>query len=259
MIERALAALRPFQALTDPHVQGAENIPESRPLLFVGNHSLYGAIDPPLLFAELYARKGIVLRSLGDHLHFQIPGWRALLHACGAVDGTPETCAALMAAGESVLVFPGGGREVAKRKGEEYRLIWKERLGFVRLAAAHGCTIVPFACVGVEDAFKVVLDADEVLDSTLAAPLARALERLNVRREVLLPLVRPRRPQRIYFGFSEAISTEGTAPGDDDALRALRDRVRSAVAGEIASLRAFQAADPRRSLVARLAEALASR
>ena len=107
-----------MRALAAPHVQGIENIPESRPLLFVGNHSIFGVLDPPLLFAELYERKGIVLRSLGDHLHFQIPGWRDLLFACGAVDGTPEACGALMAARECVLVFPGGGREVAKRKGE---------------------------------------------------------------------------------------------------------------------------------------------
>jgi len=259
VIERALVALRPMRALTAPHVQGIENIPGSRPLLFVGNHSIFGVLDPPLLFAELYERKGIVLRSLGDHLHFQIPGWRDLLFACGAVDGTPDACAALMSAGECVLVFPGGGREVAKRKGEEYALIWKQRLGFVRLAAAHGCTIVPFACVGVEDAFDVVLDADELLASPLAAPLARAIDRLGVRRDVLMPLARPRRPQRIYFGFGEAIPTEGTPPGDDGALRALRDRVRDAVTDEIASLRAFQATDPRRSLLTRLGDALTGR
>jgi hypothetical protein len=33
-----------------------------------------------------------------------------------------------------VLVYPGGGREVAKRKGEKYQLLWKERVGFARLA-----------------------------------------------------------------------------------------------------------------------------
>ena len=37
-----------------------------------------------------------------------------------------------MERGEAILVFPGGGREVMKRKDEDYVLIWKERLGFVR-------------------------------------------------------------------------------------------------------------------------------
>lgn len=43
--------------------------------------------------------------------------------------GTPENCAALMQAGQSILVFPGGGREVMRRKGEAYRLIWKRCRG----------------------------------------------------------------------------------------------------------------------------------
>jgi hypothetical protein len=37
-----------------------------------------------------------------------------------------------------VLVFPGGGREVTKRKGEAHKVIWKERTGFARMAIEHG-------------------------------------------------------------------------------------------------------------------------
>ncbi len=254
----ALALLGPYRALTAPHVQGLEHIPDARPLLFVGNHTLFGVLDAPLLFAELYERKRIVLFSLGDHLHFQVPLWRDLLGRFGAVDGTRENCAALMRAGHAVLVFPGGGREVAKRKGEKYRLIWKERLGFVRLAATHGCTIVPFASVGVEDAFDIVLDADELLAAPLAAPFARVIDALGVRRDVLWPLVRGigptplPRPERVYFGFAPPVPSAGTDPDDPEALRALRDRVRTAVEDQIVALRALREADPQRALGARL-------
>jgi hypothetical protein len=41
----------------------------------------------------------------------------------GVVLGTPEGCAELMVCGESIPVFPGGGREVCKRKGEKCELI----------------------------------------------------------------------------------------------------------------------------------------
>ena len=37
---------------------------------------------------------------------------------------------------ETVLVFPGGGRDMLKFKGEEYRLLWQGRSGFARLAIA---------------------------------------------------------------------------------------------------------------------------
>ena len=74
------------------------------------------------------------------------------------MEGTPENCAQLMRQGESILVFPGGSREVFKRKGEQYRLMWKERLGFARLAMAYRCTIVPFAAVGADDCYDIVFD-----------------------------------------------------------------------------------------------------
>lgn len=46
-------------------------------------------------------------------------------------------------------------REVAKRRGEEYLLQWKESPDFVRLAARCNALIVPFAAVGADDAFDV--------------------------------------------------------------------------------------------------------
>ena len=88
--------------------------------------------------------------------------------------GTRENCSRLLEAGEPVLVFPGGGREVMKHKGEKYKLVWKERVGFARLAIQHGVPIVPFASVGVEDMFEIVLDAEDLLNSPLGS-LLRAL------------------------------------------------------------------------------------
>ena len=34
--------------------------------------------------------------------------------------------------GKNVLLFPGGGREVVKRRGEMYKLLWKDEVDFVR-------------------------------------------------------------------------------------------------------------------------------
>jgi 1-acyl-sn-glycerol-3-phosphate acyltransferase len=227
-----------------------DKVPRERPLLFVGNHTIYGVLDIPLLFAELYRAHGIILRSLGDHLHFRLPLWRDLLTMFGAVDGTPATCAALMRRGEPILVFPGGGREVAKRRGEAYTLIWKERLGFARLALQHGCTIVPFAAVGVEDAFTIRLDADDLL----ATPVGRWLASRGVRGDVIPPLATGvgltplPRPQRLYFKILDPIPT-GPPSGPNTPTRArcvaLRDQVRDAVERGLRDLRDTQRDDPR--------------
>ena len=49
-----------------------------------------------------------------------------------------------------------------KGKGEEYRLFWSDRPEFVRMAARYGATIVPFAGVGAEEGFEMLLDPGEI-------------------------------------------------------------------------------------------------
>jgi hypothetical protein len=56
---------------------------------------------------------------------------------------------------------------VAKRKGEKYKLMWKEDAEFVRLAMRFKCTIVPFASVGTEDAFDIAMDSEEIMASPM--------------------------------------------------------------------------------------------
>lgn len=79
-----------------------------------------------------------------------------------------------MRRGELVMVFPGGAREVNKRKNERYKLVWKNRLGFARLAIQHGYPIVPFASVGAEHGIDIVLDNE----SPLLAPVQFLAEKL---------------------------------------------------------------------------------
>lgn len=103
-LEVRFRLLEPWRRLTDPAYFGMENVPDSGPAVLVGNHTLYGVQDAPLMVAELRARKGILVRALGDHAHFKIPVWGDLLKAFGTVDGTRANCRRLLGAGEVVLV-----------------------------------------------------------------------------------------------------------------------------------------------------------
>jgi 1-acyl-sn-glycerol-3-phosphate acyltransferase len=247
--------LTPLRLLTSPLSYGLRNVPRDRPCLFVGNHTLF-SLDAPLLIAELYGKRGVVIRALGDHVHFKIPLWRDVLTKFGVIDGTRENCATLMAAGESVLVFPGGAREVFKHKSEKYRLLWGERLGFARMALRHGYPIVPFAAVGAEDAWDIVVDGDALLPEG-ARPL---LERMGVRMDTLVPLVRGigptllPRPERIYFSFGRPIETHQYAGkrASTAACVAVRDETKRVIEKGIVSLLARRARDPERELLPRL-------
>lgn len=255
-VERGLSLLRPLRMVVDPVVIGAERIPDDRPLLLVGNHTIFGVLDVPFLYAELWDRLRIYPRALGHHLHFTLPGWKELVGLLGVVDGTRENCAALMRAGEVLLVFPGGAREAVKRKGERYALMWKRRLGFVRMALAHGCTIVPFAALGADDAFDVIMNPEEVEGTQLG----QFLRGIGLPRELLPPLVRGigptplPRPERLYFQFCEPIPTRELQgrEHDDEVCLELRDRVRDAVRGGIEQLREHRVRDPERAWLPRL-------
>ncbi|MCB0923887.1 MAG: acyltransferase family protein [Mycobacterium sp.] len=252
-VARALRLLEPIRKLINPKVYGIEHVPKRRALL-VGNHTVMGMLDSPLMCAELWEH-GIIVRSLGDHAHFKIPVWRDLLTACGVVDGTRAITSELMRRGEVILVYPGGGREVAKRKGERYTLIWKERMGFARLAIEHGYRIVPFAAVGAEEAVDIVLDGDnpllaptrlfaeKVLGSKDAMPITRGIG--------LSPVPRP---ERQYYWFGKPISTKRVQgqQHDDAVVRSLRDQVKRAVEDGMEFLLAERDSDPNRSVLKRL-------
>jgi 1-acyl-sn-glycerol-3-phosphate acyltransferase len=218
-----------------PRFLHTERVDPRRPTLFVGNHSVYNVFDAMLFADWLQRAHGIRLRPLGDRAHFMIPLWRDFVAAQGSVLGTRENCARLMRQGEYLLVFPGGAREVFKQRAEAYRLIWKERYGFVRLAIQHGYTLTPYATVGAEESLDILLDSRDYLRT----PLGRFLKDSGIAErhlrggEELPPIVRGLgltpipRPERMYFVVGRPIDTRPYRGRHDDAatLRRVRNRV----------------------------------
>ena len=199
----------------------------------------------------------------------------------GAVPVSGKNLYRLLAAGECVLLFPGGVREAFKRKDEKYALFWPSRPEFVRMAARHGAVIVPFAAVGAEDGFEVVADADDVKnlpfgvgDALLArardVPSARAVDTRvtedgQVEEAFVQPLVVPRAPERYYFKFGRPIRTahlvsarDAPPSGEDgDAEEARRvqetyDECRASVEDGIDWLLARRSEDPFRDTPGRV-------
>ena len=245
-------ALRWYFAPEYLHLDRAD---PGRPTLFVGNHSVFGVLDVLLFSDGLYRERGISLRMLADRNHFKFPLWRDFVVQTGAVLGTRANCAALMRRGEHLLVFPGGAREVFKHKGEAYRLIWKERYGFVRLAIEHGYSITPYATVGAEEAFDVLIDSGDYMNT----PMGRYLKRWGIADRYLRggeefpPVVRGLgltvipRPERLYFSIGRPIETaryRGEAE-NREVLRRVRNRIGRSLEQLIAELRAHRARDNR--------------
>jgi 1-acyl-sn-glycerol-3-phosphate acyltransferase len=226
-----------------PMVLRAENIPDE-PCLFVGNHSLFaldGAVLAPLFFRELRRFP----RSMGDKFLFAYPPLARLLMKNGTVMGHPEVCTALMQDGQDLLVFPGGAHEAVKPSSELYELQWKERYGFVRLAARNGYTIMPFGLVGPDEFYGHYMEGQELPNSLLGRLLARAgILDEDVRTDILPPIPVGSlgtpfpKPQRCYLGFGDPIRLgryRNKSPGKQ-TLQTIRARVAEQIEMQLTEL-----------------------
>jgi 1-acyl-sn-glycerol-3-phosphate acyltransferase len=239
LLQSALAFQRWYFA---PTLSGEEHVNPERPALFVGNHAMYGIVDSPLFVSELYRRTGVFPRSLGDHFHFVTPGWGRLLERFGAVPGTPENCRTLMNHGQHILVFPGGAREVAKRRDEINRLVWKQRTGFARMAITHGYDIIPFASVGCDESWRILYDGHDFRASRLGRWLLshEAMAKKLRDGDLFMPLAKGvgptlmPRPEPFHFRIGAPISTAALQGQEQDP--AVQWQVREQVADSINSM-----------------------
>lgn len=255
--------IAPFKFYFSPQFYGLDELDVTRPALYVSNHTILGVFDGYPFAIELYLRKGIILRALADSNHWLIPGWRDMIEKnLGVVEASRENCHALMKRGDSVVVFPGGTREICKKKGEEYILKWSDRKGFVRLAMEHGYDIIPVAAVGAEETYTVVKDSNDILNS----PFGKFLKFIGVAEkyfkngELIPPVIRGigntifPRPAKLYFSFGKRISTAKYKAKFDDTetQEMMKKKVEKALLGEFQKLFTIRDKDTDRSKWRRL-------
>lgn len=216
--KRLVASItKPFYLYFTPEFFGLEHLDEKKPALYIANHSIYGVTDGTLYVAEAYLKKNIYLRGLADNMHFMIPLWRELFMRLGFARASRENCSLLMQQRQHILVFPGGTREICKRKGEQYKLIWKNHTGFARMAILHAYDIIPIVNVGGDDAYEIAKDPEEVIPDNLWGKLFKktAFYRDFLKEGEIIPPVAygigqtfiPK-PVKLYIAFGKRITTK---------------------------------------------------
>lgn len=265
--------VKPFQTLTSPvffstgddgvRRNGLGFVPraqEGQPILFVANHQ-FGGQDLGMIFAQLLNERGIAPRGLAHPILFQAPpasdrskleswprsrgggnsqdarNFSAFFQDFGAVMVTPRNYYRLMETGQTGLLFPGGVREVYHGKNDAYRLLWPEKLDFVRVAAKFNATIIPLSAVGAADSFNILIDAPDLL----RLPFGLGERLTNYSRNIVSaraddldelfipPLALPRQPARHYFLFGKPLRTDALDHRNIEACEAFYKRVKSEV------------------------------
>ena len=234
------------------YVDGLENLPGDGRFLLVGNHTSAGWPEIVLTPYFVHRHLGVRVRGLADLRVTQAKGLqRDLIEAVGAVPGQPDVGAELMRRNETILVFPSGGRDMLKFKGEEYQLQWEGRSGFARLAIAHDYPIIPVGLVGGDDVFRSLVERNGAWER-----MTRTLgERMHGMSGVGVPLMRGMgptflpRPQRMYLRFGQPISTTRPARVKADKWEAaVKQQAQTALETVLTDLQELRRDDPFRNL-----------
>lgn len=234
-----------------PYVEGIEGLPRDGRFLLVGNHT-QGGMEVFLISHFVRRTIGTRVRPLAERGMGNMRGPIAdLAAAYGAVVGAPENAHELMRNNETILVFPGGGREIAKFKGEEHTLNWRGRAGFARVAIANDYPIVPVGLVGSDDMYRSFLSRD-----SRWGQLSLALsEKITGRKDMPMPLMHGigptliPRPQRMYLRFGTQVDTTKPAGVSDDGWVALvKQATQTSLETVLADLLKIRAEDPYRRL-----------
>lgn len=136
-----------------PEVRGLENIPESGPVLLVGNHSGGMLIADTFVFtSEFYARFGPerLFYQLAHDVVVRVP-YLGGLRRYGTVPASHENAEAAFARGAAVLVYPGGDYETFRPSWESAEVDFGNRQGFLRLALRANVPIVPVVSLGGQE------------------------------------------------------------------------------------------------------------
>ncbi|KAJ3092559.1 hypothetical protein HK102_005839, partial [Quaeritorhiza haematococci] len=216
-------------------------LPNDGKVLFVVNHNLHAA-DMAALFATIFLATGKWSRGLADTTHTFVPGWAQFLFYIGGIPGTRENCAECMKAGHPLLVFPGGHLEVFRRKTDpKYHVIWKEIMGFAKLAVAHGYTIIPSSSVGMGDMLRAAFE--------VPIPDIFLMIMGDKRRGLFFPIPIPVSLERQYMKFSKAIPTDSSQSENMEYIKEIRNLSRDAVNVGIDKMVEWQKQDPNRYMI----------
>jgi 1-acyl-sn-glycerol-3-phosphate acyltransferase len=202
---------------------GIERVPAGRAML-VANHSGQLPLDGAMIGMSLLleAEPPRLARAMVEKWAPTLPFVAPFFARIGQVVGTPENCRRLLAAGETIMVFPEGVRGLNKTWDKRYQL-QEFGTGFMRIALETNTPIVPVGVVGAEE------QAPSFFDFKAAAKLL-GLPALPVTLTgVPLPM-----PVKYHLWFGEPLRPEGGGDDDDAELERkvseVKARIRSLVA-----------------------------
>jgi 1-acyl-sn-glycerol-3-phosphate acyltransferase len=144
---------------------GWEHIPPEQKVLFVGSHN--GGLSAPDMFMVMYDwfRRFGVERPVYGLMHASVwqgsPFLAQLATQAGAIVAHPKMAIAALRQGASVLVYPGGAKDVFRPHSLRHQIYFANNQSFIKLALREQVPIVPVISLGAHDTLIVLADLYE--------------------------------------------------------------------------------------------------
>ncbi len=141
--------------------EGWENIPEGQVLLVGSHNGGLAAPDMVMMMYDWFRRFGTD-RQVYGLMHRNI--WQAcpplanLAAEMGAILAHPKMAIAAIHRGASLLVYPGGAKDVFRPHRDRDKIQFADRVGFIKLALREKLPIVPAISHGAHDTLIVLGD-----------------------------------------------------------------------------------------------------
>lgn len=211
---------------------GVQNVPDTGPVMLIGNHSGGLPVDAGMVVASLFFDHDPPRHAHGMVEKFanKMPFLSTLFSRLGQLTGLPEHAVQLLQSDRVLMVFPEGARGTGKLYRDRYKLV-RFGTGFMRIALQTGAPIVPFAFVGGEEALPTVYHA-KGLAKLLGVPYFPVPP-------YLIPIPRPT-PCELLFG--PALRFEGDGSETDDVIEGYVEQVRQVIVDLIAEGRPLREA-----------------
>jgi len=133
---------------------GLENLPTEGGCILLYYHGAL-PVDYYYLVNRVLLLKETMINSVVDKFLFNMPGLKIILEAFCCTPGTVDSCAERLAEGKILGLAPGGVYE-AQFGDNQYKILWRERLGFARAALKANVPILPVFTENIRESFRVL-------------------------------------------------------------------------------------------------------
>ncbi|HEY2160148.1 MAG TPA: lysophospholipid acyltransferase family protein [Solirubrobacteraceae bacterium] len=156
-------------------VRGLGNIPDSGPVVLVGNHSGGNVTPDTGIFTLAFTTFFGVERRFYQLAHNLVLALPALswLRKFGTVAASHDNAREALDSGAALLVYPGGDYEVHRPSWESGKVDFGGRKGFIQLALDRDVPIVPVVSIGGQETALFLTRGERLARLTMVDRLAR--------------------------------------------------------------------------------------